>query len=90
MDIESRKKELIDIISRIENEALIKKLEKAIRNLERDQMALNGLLKPAKEKLSIDEMRKEQGFRGIDRNKFEQLATEINIQEDVDKLLADI
>ena len=90
MDLEGRKKEIIEIISKIENEALIARLEKALRNLEEDKKSLNGLLRPTKDVLDIEQMRKEQGFRGIDRNKFEQLTQDINLQGDVETLLSEI
>jgi hypothetical protein len=56
------------------------------------EMALSafeaGIIKPLRKDLTLQELLKEQNFKGFDRQEMDRLAKEVNIQEPIGELLA--
>ncbi|MCB0610768.1 MAG: hypothetical protein H6562_24910 [Lewinellaceae bacterium] len=88
MTLETRKYQLIERITGIQDKFLISKLEEILtKNSGENSDILSQLVKPLDENLDIDKLIKEQGFTGIDRSKFDRLINEIDIQEPIEDLL---
>jgi len=51
---------------------------------------LRKLAKPMRKHLKVEELVKEQGFKGVDRKKFDALIAAIDVQELIEELLAAI
>jgi hypothetical protein len=90
--IDTLKVKLIARISAISNEEMLHKLEEI---LSADASAdptdlLHRLVRPMPSKLDIETLIVKQGFRGVDRSKFDKLVKKINIQEPLNQLLANI
>ena len=89
IEIDKRKKKLMDKIARFEDGRLIYQLELLIDEMNSMKKPENDsvLFTPLKDDLTIDEMIIEQNFKMIDRVKFDELVYSIDIQEPLDELL---
>ena len=90
MTLEARKYKLISQITSLRDEAEIALLEVVFKNLTTGDALLQKLAKPMRKRLNIEALIKEQGFKGVDRKKFDALVAEIDVQEPIEELLAAI
>jgi len=90
MTLEARKYKLISQITSLKDEAEVTRLEVVFKNLTAGNDLLQKLAKPMRKRLDIDELVKEQGFKGVDRKKFDALIAELDVQEPIEELLASI
>lgn len=90
MTLEARKYKLISQITSLKDEAEIARLEVVFKNLTTGDELLRKLAKPMRKHLKVEELVKEQGFKGVDRKKFDALIAAIDIQEPIEELLAAI
>ncbi|MBK8562307.1 MAG: hypothetical protein IPN76_02925 [Saprospiraceae bacterium] len=90
MTLEARKYKLISQITSLKDEAQIARLEVVFKNLTAGDALLQKLAKPMRKHLSIEELVKEQGFKGVDRKKFDALIAKIDVQEPIEELIAAI
>ena len=86
-NIDSRKMMLIHQITDLQDESLLGQLEVAFKKIKGEDGVLNQLVRPRRKKLDVEELIKEQKFKGVDRKKFDMLIKEINIKEPVEVLL---
>ncbi len=82
-------------ITKIDKEESLRQIEKVIDLVEhspskRQIKMLKELSKPIDEKTDIEEMIREQNWKPIDRKEFDRLVKELDIQEPLEQLLADI
>jgi hypothetical protein len=91
-NIDTRKVSLIARISALSNEALLRQLEEILNpHASADTTdILYRMSRPMRKKLDIDVLIQEQGFKRIDRKKFNRLVREIDIQEPLEQLIAAI
>ena len=87
MTLEARKLELIAKITSVKNESLFVQLEDLIKESLTVSDPLLKIAKPIKKKLDIDQLIKEQNFKGFNKKKFDKLVKELNIQEPIEQLL---
>ncbi|MCC6724638.1 MAG: hypothetical protein IT258_09015 [Saprospiraceae bacterium] len=90
MTLEARKYKLISQITSLKDEAEIARLEVVFKNLTAGDELLRKLAKPMRKHLKVEELVKEQGFKGVDRKKFDALIAAIDVQEPIEELLAAI
>ena len=90
MTLEARKYKLISQITSLKDEAEIARLEVVFKNLTAGDELLRKLAKPMRKHLKVEELVKEQGFKGVDRRKFDALIAAIDVQEPIEELLAAI
>ena len=93
--LESIKQNLNFRISKIDQEESLREIEKVVDLVEpspsREQSdLLRKLAKPMRKKLDLEELKREQNWKPIDRKKFDKLVKELDIQEPLEQLLADI
>ena len=88
MTLEARKYKLISQITSLKNEAEITRLEVVFKNLVANEDLLQKLAKPMRKHLDIAELVKAQGFKGVDRKKFDALIKDLDVKEPLNELLA--
>lgn len=93
--LEKRKANLIVRISRLDKEESVEQVEAVVSIVESlpsvSQLEiLRKIAKPMREKLNIGDLIKEQDWKPIDREEFDRLVKEIDIQEPIEQLIADI
>ena len=82
-------------ISKIVREESLREIEKTIDLFEhspgkKQSDLLKKLTKPMRKKLDLDELKREQNWKPINRKEFDRLVKELDIQEPLEQLLADI
>jgi hypothetical protein len=88
-----RKYDLIDKIMHLQNNYVLNEIEKLLRVVENQSMAdaaLKNILKPTKNKLDIEAVKLEKGYKGVNRKKFNSLVKELNVTEPIEKLLSQL
>ena len=93
--LSDEKLELIVQISKLDDEDSVYKVKSFIEHLNKKTFKnksdlLQKLAKPMRKKLDLEELKREQNWKPIDRKKFDRLVKEIDIQEPLEQLLADI
>jgi hypothetical protein len=82
-------------ITKIDKEESLRQIEKVIDLVEhspnkKQSDILKKLAKPMRQKLDLEELKREQNWKPIDRKEFDRLVMELDIQEPLEQLLADI
>jgi hypothetical protein len=85
--LETKKINLISQIITFNNEKIISELENFVKNISL-QLYQSEVFKPIKKELIIDEMIIEQNFTGVNKQKMENIITDIDIQEPISELIA--
>lgn len=84
-NIDSRKLKLIEKITALSSEVALEKLEQYLAISEEEKATM---LQPVRDHITVEELRKEQNYKGIDRAKFEALVDKLDIQESLEELLS--
>lgn len=87
MTIETRKYQLIKQIMGISDEAFLGQVEKMIEEYLEGSRAVAHLVRPMREKLDVQQLVKEQGFEGADKEVIDHLIEEAAIEEPIEELL---
>ncbi len=93
--LEKIKKNIIVKVKKFDDEILLREIENTLENLEKrpnkkQLEKLKELGKPMRKKTDINEIIKEQNWKGVDREEFDRLIKDMNIQEPLEQLIADI
>lgn len=87
MTLELRKYKLIKLITDLNDEATLAKVEQLLHsNDEQDQQLLN-LIKPIKETLDIEALMKEQNYSHPTSTELDEIIREADIEEPIEELL---
>lgn len=89
MNIETLKLELINKIKSVsaDDGDKLKKLETTIEEMWPDFNILKKLEKPMRKKIDVEEIKREQNFKPIDKEAFFKKIDELNIEEPLEKLI---
>ena len=87
-NIDSRRLKLIKQIMEIADEQTLLKIEDQIEALQSSQLLRDQILSSTRDDITLEELKKEQNYQGIDREEFDRLVAELDIQEPIDELLA--
>jgi len=87
MALEARKYRLIKLITNLDDELLISKLEGLLDELNEEDKILLNLSKPIREKLDIEELIKEQNYKHPSKELLNRIIEEANIEESIENLL---
>jgi len=85
---DSKKLELIKEITSISSEKELDELIKYVKIKRLNPINGAAIFKGIKKTISVEELKKEQHFKGIDREEFDKLVEELDIQESIEELLA--
>ena len=86
-DLADRKYKLIEEITDINNEGVLIELEEYLVKL-RAKRDWHDIVKPIREEISIEELKKEQGYKPISKEEFDKLVEELDIEEPIEELLS--
>jgi sRNA-binding carbon storage regulator CsrA len=81
------KNELMTQIKSIQNEETLEAVNAMLKTLSSKQLT-NQITKPKRETLTVDDLIKEQKYKGFDREGFDKLVAELAVQEPIEELLA--
>ena len=92
MNLEAKKWNVVQMIALIDNEEIIDEISAKIIQLipEKKELASDPLLSKyavkIEDTLDLEKLKEEQNFTGIDPEKMDRLANEVNIEESIDEL----
>lgn len=90
-NLDAKKLKLINTIMNIGEENLIDKINDDIKERQNGHLAIfEKIVQPTKKAISIEEMIKEQNYTPISANEFFKLADELEIEESLEDLLAQL
>ncbi|MCB0596679.1 MAG: hypothetical protein H6557_01015 [Lewinellaceae bacterium] len=87
MTVETKKYKLIERITSLQDEEVLNKLELVLNEYSRGNLILMEIVKPIREKLDIEQLKKEQNYQGFDKEEVDRLIKEIDLQEPIEELL---
>jgi hypothetical protein len=87
MTVETKKYKLIEKITSLKDEEVLNKLNLVIDEYSKGNFILMEVVKPIREKLDIEQLKKEQNYQGFDKGEVDQLIKEIDLQEPIEELL---
>ena len=87
MTLEARKFRLIKLITGLDNELIIEKLEELLDQLDDEDKLLFRLSKPIKDRLDIEQLIKEQNFKHPTKEELDSIMEEAAIEEPIEDLL---
>jgi hypothetical protein len=88
MTIETLKYEILAKIVSIQNEAVLQRLKDVLDSISKDNDLLYRIVKPVRKNITVEDLIREQNYKGFDRAAFDKLAVELNIQDPIEELLA--
>jgi hypothetical protein len=88
MTIDTLKYEILAKIASIQNEAVLQRVKEMLESISKDNDLLYRVVKPIREKITIEDMIHEQNYKGFNRAEFDKIATELDIQDPIEELLA--
>ena len=89
MSVEALKLDLISRIMTLQDASKLKKLEATLKEIGSDNSdeIIKSLNKPMRKRLDIEELKREQNFKPVNKKHFFQKIDELNIEESIDDLL---
>lgn len=87
MTVETKKYKLIEKITSLQDEEVLNKLELVLNEYSRGNLILMDIVKPIREKLDIEQLKKEQNYQGFDKEEVDRLIKEIDLQEPIEELI---
>ena len=87
MTVETKKYKLIERITSLQDEEVLNKLELVLNEYSRGNLILMEIVKPIREKLDLEQLKKEQNYQGFDKEEVDRLIKEIDLQEPIEELL---
>jgi len=89
-NLAAQKEYLIKLISAIDDETALARFRELLERM-RGQYDLAALLvKPMPETLDVEAIKRRQNWKGVDRKKWDKIVEEMDIQEPVETLLAQL
>ncbi|HKK79616.1 MAG TPA: hypothetical protein VJ933_08305 [Phaeodactylibacter sp.] len=85
-DLSSIKYKLIEEITDIHNEEELLELEEYVQQL-KARKGWQDIIKPVRKDISIEQLKREQGYKPISKKEFDQLAEELDITDPIEELL---
>jgi hypothetical protein len=63
-------------------------MDKIVKKMEDD--ALKNIVKPIEKTIDLEAIKREKGYKGVNRKRFDRLVKELNITEPLEDLLAQL
>ena len=90
MTIEKLKYEILAEIVKTNDEAILNSIKEMLLKVTSDNDLFNRVVKPTREKITVEDLIREQNYKGIDRARFNKLVKELDIQDPIEELLNDL
>jgi hypothetical protein len=85
-----RKYRLIQMISAIQDDDLLDRLEDYLSVMTTQDRVLARIAKPIQAKIDLEKIKHAQNWKPVDRKKFDTLIQDLDIQEPIDLLLSQL
>ncbi len=85
-NIDSKKIELIEKIAAIDSVGELNRIIELVKGAGKDDLH-EQIFKAPHKNISVEQLKKEQNYQGIDREEFDALVSEIDIKEPIEYLL---
>jgi len=86
-NLDRKKLKLIEKITNLSSKKDIDGLEKFMESLDNKNI-YSELFKPMREDISVEDLKKEQNYVGIDREEFDAIAKKLNIKKSLKELIS--
>lgn len=86
-NIDSRKLEIFKQIISLDSEDSLELVENYLKQVKQEE-ELKEIFKPIRDNISVEELKAEQNYTGFNRERFDQLVKELDIQESLEELLS--
>ena len=90
MDIERRRSRIRRLLNQTQDEAVLREIELWLNRANKVETDLEQFTSPMAKDVDVDAIAREQGYNGIDQEKFDALVKELDVQEDIDVLLEEL
>ena len=87
-NIDTKKIKLIEEITSIKSEKELDQLVRYIKLSRLNDLHGEAMFKGIRKSISVDELKREQNYKGINRGEFDKLVEELNIEESIEELLS--
>ncbi len=87
MTAEVKKIKLIKQIAETQDRAVLEQIESILDKSFEIDLNIKNLVKPIKNKIDIEQLKKEQNYKGFDKREVDQLIKEIDLQEPLEDLI---
>ena len=87
MTLDTRKYKLIEMITGLEDEELLAKMEKLLKSGDEGDRVLLKMVSPVKKHLDLDELNKEKNYKNPTQEEIDAIMIEADIQEPIEDLL---
>ncbi len=88
MTIETLKYEILAKIVSIQNEAVLQQVKELLESVSKENALFYRVVKPIKEKITVEDLIREQNYKGFDRLAFDKLVIELDVQDPIEELLS--
>ena len=80
---------IYDLIAQVNDAVTLNQLHDVVRDVVEQNLTEKhpDIFKPTRETVTLEQLKKEQNFKGIDRAEFDALAKELDIQESYEELI---
>lgn len=86
LKIKALRSEIMRQIKNIQNEGTLQAVGEMLKALSTEHLVYH-ITKPMRETLTVEDLIKEQNYKGFDRQGFDKLIAELDIQDPVEELL---
>ena len=87
MKIEALKYEIFAEIFKTEDEAVLQMIKNILQKVSSENELFNQLVRPKRNGMTVEDLIREQNYKGFDREGFDKLVKEMDIQDPIDELL---
>ncbi len=87
MTIEALKYEILAKIVGIQNKAVLQQVRKILEGVSKENELFYRAVKPIREVITVEDLIREQNYKGFDRSAFDKLVEEIDVQDPIEELL---
>lgn len=89
-NIAAQKDYLIKLITAIDDEAALARFREVLEKIRQQDELIAMLTKPMPENIDVAAIKRRQNWRGVDRAKWDRIIEEMDIQEPIETLLAQL
>ena len=90
MTIEKLKYEILAEIVKTNDEAILNSIKEMLLKVSSENDLFNRIVKPTREKITVEDLIREQNYKGFDKEKVDKLIKEMDIQDPIEELLNEL
>ena len=90
MKIEELKNEIWIEIAKTNDAAILQIIKEMLQKVSSENDLFNRIVKPIRKTITVEDMIREQNYKGFDREGFDKLVKELDIQDPIEELLNEL